>query len=85
MMMIKVIFCNHSSVSSALNALPCIIIEDCVKPLKPGLSDVRLGYISKIISLVGGLISFSLIFIVAAVGNILPVRNATIQRLINSY
>ncbi|XP_021948921.1 sodium-coupled monocarboxylate transporter 1 [Folsomia candida] len=61
-----------SSVSSALNALPAIIVEDYVKPFKPGLSDLKLGYISKLISAVGGLLSFSLIFVIAAVGNILP-------------
>jgi hypothetical protein len=67
------LFHFFSSVSSALNALPAIIVEDYVKPFKPGLSDLSLGRLSKIITLVGGLISFSLIFIVALVGNILPV------------
>lgn len=63
----------YSSVSSALNALPAIIVEDYVKPFKPELSDMKLGVISKLISAIGGLLSFSLIFVVAAVGNILPV------------
>lgn len=64
----------YSSVSSALNALPAIIIEDYVKPYRPGLSDIKLGYLSKIISLVGGLVSFALIFVIALIGNVLPVR-----------
>lgn len=59
--------------SSSLNALPAIIVEDYIKPFKPGLSALKLGYLSKIISGVGGLLSFSLIFVIAAVGNILPV------------
>lgn len=63
-----------SSVSSSLNALPAIIVEDYVKPYKPGLSDIKLGYISKVITAVGGMISFCIIFVIAAVGNILPVR-----------
>ncbi|KAJ6645757.1 Sodium-coupled monocarboxylate transporter 1 [Pseudolycoriella hygida] len=61
-----------SSVSSSLNALPAIIVEDYIKPAKPHLSPVRLGFISKIISAVGGMLSFTLIFAIAAVGNILP-------------
>jgi len=61
-----------SSVSSALNALPAIIVEDYVKTYRPNLSAVKFGYISKIISGVGGLISFCLIFVIASVGNILP-------------
>jgi len=61
-------------VSSALNALPAIIVEDFVKPYRPGMTDVELGRASKIISLVGGIISFTLIFAIAAIGNILPVR-----------
>lgn len=61
-----------SSVSASLNALPAIIIEDYVKPFRPGLSELKLGYLSKIISGVGGMLSFCLIFVIAAVGNILP-------------
>jgi hypothetical protein len=61
-----------SSVSSALNALPAIIVEEYVKPMKPKLSNVQLGYVSKVISAVCGLISFCIIFIIASVGNILP-------------
>jgi len=59
--------------------LPAIIVEDYVKPWHPGLSDLKLGYISKIISLVAGLISFCVIFIIASVGNILPVRKVAFQ------
>lgn len=65
---------SYSSVSASLNALPAIIVEDYIKPFKPGLSDLKLGYISKIISAVGGMLSFALIFVIASVGNILPVR-----------
>jgi hypothetical protein len=61
-----------------LNALPAIIVEDYVKPYRPDLSDIKLGYISKIISAVGGLISFGALFLVAAVGNILPVTTSKI-------
>ncbi len=64
----------RSSVSSSLNALPAIIVEDYVKPFRPGLSALKLGYLSKVISAVGGMLSFCLIFVIAAVGNILPVR-----------
>lgn len=62
-----------SSVSSALNALPAIIVEDYVKHYRTDLTDRQLGYISKLISAVGGLVSFSLIFVIASAGNILPV------------
>lgn len=68
------IFLLLSSVSSSLNALPAIIVEDYVKPFHPGLSAMKLGYISKVITAVGGMVSFTLIFVIAAVGNILPVR-----------
>ncbi|XP_035714145.1 sodium-coupled monocarboxylate transporter 1 isoform X2 [Folsomia candida] len=61
-----------SSVSSALNALPAIIVEDYVKHYRTDLTDRQLGYISKLISAVGGLVSFSLIFVIASAGNILP-------------
>ncbi|CAL8112701.1 unnamed protein product [Orchesella dallaii] len=61
-----------SSVSSALNAIPAIIVEDYVKPNYPNLSDVRLGYLSKLISGVAGLISFALIFVIAGIGSVVP-------------
>jgi hypothetical protein len=39
-----------SSVSSALKALPAIIVEEYVKPMNSNLSNVQLGYVSKVIS-----------------------------------
>lgn len=63
-----------STVSSALNSLAAVVTEDYVKKYKPNLSEVKLGLVSKIVSLVGGIISFALLFAIAAVGNILPVR-----------
>ncbi|CAL8112703.1 unnamed protein product [Orchesella dallaii] len=61
-----------SSVSSALNALPAIICEDYIKTYKPDISDVKLGYLAKLISAGGGVISFALIFVIALIGNVLP-------------
>lgn len=63
----------NSSVSSALNAVPAIIVEDYIKLYYPNLSEVRLGYLSKVTSAVVGLISFSLIFVIASIGSIVPV------------
>ncbi|ODN05896.1 Sodium-coupled monocarboxylate transporter 2 [Orchesella cincta] len=62
----------NSSVSSALNAIPAIIVEDYVKSYYPNLTEAKLGYLSKLISGVAGLISFALIFVIAGIGSIVP-------------
>lgn len=61
-----------STVSSALNSLTAILVEDYVKMFRPGLDQIKLGYISKIVSTVSGLIAFGLVFVIAVV-------NETIQ------
>ncbi|ODN05898.1 Sodium-coupled monocarboxylate transporter 2 [Orchesella cincta] len=38
----------------------------------PGISDVKLGYLAKLISAGCGLLSFALIFVIALIGNVLP-------------
>ncbi|KAG4068534.1 hypothetical protein HA402_004875 [Bradysia odoriphaga] len=53
-----------STVSSALNSLTALITEDFVKHYRPQWDEIKLGYTSKIISTVTGLISFALVFVV---------------------
>jgi hypothetical protein len=60
-------------VSSSLDSLQGIIVEEYVKRMKLNLSSVQLGYVSKLVSAVCWLVSFCIIFIIADVGNILPV------------
>jgi len=54
-----------STVSSALNSLTAIITEDFVKHYRPELSEERLGWISKMISVGSGVIAFVLVFPIA--------------------
>jgi sodium-coupled monocarboxylate transporter 8/12 len=61
-----------STVSSALNSLTAILVEDYVKVYRPGLDQVRLGWLSKIVSTASGLVAFGLVFVIAVV-------NETIQ------
>jgi hypothetical protein len=62
-------------VSSALDSLQGIIVEEYVKRMTLNLSNVQLGYVSKLVSAVCWLVSFCIIFIIADVGNIFPVSD----------
>ncbi|KAJ6648014.1 Sodium-coupled monocarboxylate transporter 1, partial [Pseudolycoriella hygida] len=53
-----------STVSSCLNSLTALITEDFVKKYRPEWDEIKLGYVSKIISTVTGLIAFALVFVV---------------------
>jgi len=56
-----------STVSSALNSFAGLVTEDFIKLIKPGWDDVKLGYASRIISTVAGLVAFALVFVVREV------------------
>ncbi|OXA58926.1 Sodium-coupled monocarboxylate transporter 1 [Folsomia candida] len=62
-----------SSVSSALNALSAIITEDYVKKWRPNYKDAQLARISKIVSVVGGILSFAFVFVAELMGDIFPI------------
>lgn len=66
-------FVCHSSVSSALNALSAIITEDYVKKWRPNYKDAQLARISKIVSVVGGILSFAFVFVAELMGDIFPI------------
>ncbi|ODM96987.1 Sodium-coupled monocarboxylate transporter 1 [Orchesella cincta] len=56
-----------STMSSALNSLTAVITEDFVKHYKPHLSDEKLGFVSKLISITVGMIAFGLVFVIKIV------------------
>lgn len=59
--------------SSGLNALAAIITEDYVRKFKADLSDASLLKISRLVSVVSGLLSFGFVYIAKNMGNIYPV------------
>ncbi|XP_021946912.2 sodium-coupled monocarboxylate transporter 2 [Folsomia candida] len=62
-----------STVSSGLNSLAAIITEDYVRKFKPDISDAVLLNVSRIVSIVSGILSFGFVFIAMNMGNIYPV------------
>ena len=66
----------HSTVSSGLNSLAAIILEDFVRPFCcTNMDDARATKVSKILAVVFGLICFALVFVAAQLGNVLQVLN----------
>lgn len=60
-----------STLSSGLNAIPLTILEDFVRPHFPAMPERSATTLSKVISLVFGLVCFALVFLVAQVDTIL--------------
>jgi len=61
-----------STVSSGLNSLAAIILEDFVRPFCcTNMDDARATKVSKILAVVFGLICFALVFVAAQLGNVL--------------
>lgn len=65
---------GNSTLSTVLNALGLIILEDFVRPFYPNLSDLKATRISKTISVTCGLVCFGLVFVISNVKTILDVR-----------
>ena len=66
----------HSTVSSGLNSLAAIILEDFVRPFCcTNMDDVRATKVSKFLAIFIGLFCFALVFIAAQLGNVLQVLN----------
>jgi Na+/proline symporter len=76
-------FCNFSTVSSIVNSLAAIIVEDYVKKWKPNLSEAKLTLISKEISVVTGLLGFGFVFIAERMGSIFSVIGQSTIFLLN--
>lgn len=53
-----------------MNALAASVVEDYVKKWRPGLSDAKLALISKLISVLSGILAFGFVFIASSMGNI---------------
>ncbi|OXA55751.1 Sodium-coupled monocarboxylate transporter 1 [Folsomia candida] len=62
-----------STVSSGLNSLASITLEDYVKYFYPNINDARATNISKLASVLYGLLSFGLVFIAERLGGIFDV------------
>lgn len=63
---------ESSTVSSVLNSLAAICLEDFVRPFcLPHMSDARATNVSKILAVLYGILCFGLVFIVANLGNVL--------------
>jgi len=60
-----------STVSSGMNSLAAIVLEDFVKAFKPNLSENASTWISKILSLFFGVLTFALVFVAENLGNVL--------------
>ncbi len=71
-----------SSVSSALNAMSAIVVEDYVLKLRPDMSDRVLFHVSRAVSVISGCVSFSFIFVVRLMGDIFPAAVSLIGILI---
>lgn len=72
----------NSSVSSALNAMSAIVVEDYVLKLRPDMNDKVLFHVSRAVSVITGCISFSFIFVVRLMGDIFPAAVSLIGILI---
>ena len=71
-------FLSYSTISSLLNSGALIILEDFVKPCKPGLTDKKATVISKIIAFSMGIVALILVlFIRYAGGGVLSVGDAS--------
>ncbi|GFY47639.1 sodium-coupled monocarboxylate transporter 1, partial [Trichonephila inaurata madagascariensis] len=68
-----------STLSSALNSLSAVTVIDFLKPIyKSRLSETRMVYIAKILSLCYGIICIFFSFIISKVGSLLAVNNTVL-------
>jgi len=64
----------YSTVSSGLNSLAAICLEDFVRPFCcVGMSDARATNVSKGLAMGFGLLCFGLVFVASQLGNVLEV------------
>ncbi|CAL8109656.1 unnamed protein product [Orchesella dallaii] len=61
-----------SSVSSCLNAMAAILVEDYIIKYKPDMSESLLFNLSRLICVLTGVVSFAFIFVVRLMGEIFP-------------
>ncbi|ODM98794.1 Sodium-coupled monocarboxylate transporter 2, partial [Orchesella cincta] len=67
---------SMSSLSSGLTALASITTYDYVSKLFPNLSDTKLSRISKINTLLLGMVSYCFVFVIQNMGSILPATSS---------
>ena len=69
-----------STVSSGLNSLAAICLEDFVRPFCcVGMSDARATHVSKGLAMGFGVLCFGLVFVASQLGNVLEVVFIEIQ------
>jgi len=56
-----------------------VITEDYVKNWKPDMSDANLSRISKLVSVISGVLAFGFVFIAETMGDIFPVNQPWLQ------
>ena len=60
-----------SALSSGMNSVALVVLEDFIKPFRPNISDKSSVRITKILALVIGIVSFVSVFMVSSVKTIL--------------
>jgi Na+/proline symporter len=63
----------HSTLSSVLNAVALVILEDFIRPVFPNMLDQTATRLVKAVSFVFGILSFSMVFLVSHIKTILDV------------
>lgn len=67
------LFLFQSTVSSGLNSLAAVTLEDFIRPLFPLMSEGRATLVSKGLSLLYGLLAFAIVFLMANLTHIVEV------------
>lgn len=65
-----IFFIINSTVSSGLNSLAAVTLEDFLRPIFPNMSETRATNVSKCLSFSYGLISFAIVFLLANVSHV---------------
>ena len=66
--------CPISTVSSGLNSLAAVTLEDFIRPLaSPGMSDAAATRISKSLSIFYGLVAYGLVYLMANLNHLVEV------------
>ena len=62
-----------STLSSGLNSVPIVIVEDLIRPFKPGMNSSTAVKLNKTVTLIFSCVCFCLVFLAAEVKTILEV------------
>ena len=66
--------CHSSTLSSIMNAVALVVLEDFIRPFYVNLEEQTATRITKGVSLAVGCIGFGMVFVIAHVKTILEVR-----------